>query len=350
MRLRQVSRVMLSAVVFAAALFIVDPPLVVAESDSMFMEMVMIYVDCNNASVFTIVSVGSDNYTMTHFPSPTNLNDTHLENATTVAVLSSSDSSTLTYEFEDITETEAETNAAAVTPSLSTAFDISFTYNSTATVDTEVHVNYTGPGKPDMESYVNSMVSDCVDPSVDGFSDAITSLAAQAVTPYLGVTATKESGGFNWTMYGIALMSNSTIPTGSDSHTVDILDLLGVSSLTPSSYSLNTTLGYYQSTIWLNFDSDTSIDFVSCEPPLKEDPYNLTERGWAYMLDTVKWANFYFGNDSSPVETLTFTFSGTIIPEFTTPTLIITIIVTAVCIIAFKKRILRKNHSHSPIF
>lgn len=336
MRLREAPRVVLCAVVLAAAFLVVDSPSVAATPEPMFQDLVMIYVDCNNASVMTMVSVGSDNDTLIHFPSSVDLKDIHLENAVAVSVMSSSDSSILMYSFENISETEAETNADAVTPSISSAVGVSFAHSTTETVNTEVHVNYTGPGQSDMASFVNSMLSECVYPDVNGLADAIPSLATQTTTSALTLSASRESPSYDW-LIGIGAMSLSTIPTGSNSHTIDVLALLGVSSLAPSPYSYNATQDYYLSIVWLYFESDTSIGFVSCEPPEKEDPYDLSERGWTHMF----FYAFYFGNDPSPVEALTFTFSGTVIPEFTSPTIIITLILTAACIIAFKKRMLK---------
>jgi len=346
MKLRRVCRVVLSAVVFVAVLFVANSPLVAAKPDPMFSEMLIITVDCSNASVTTMLSVGSDNYTLVRFPSGVDLNDTHLLNAVMVEVIVSPLKSWLDYMFEGITEVEARSNADAVTPSISTAFGVSFTHNSTGTVGTQKQVNYTGPGRSGMTSFVNSMVSECVGADVNGFSDAIPSLAAQTTVPILMLSAIKESGGYDWTAE-ITLTSSSTIPTGSGPHAIDVLSLLGVSSLAPSPYSFNTTLGYYQSIVWLTINKADGVTFVSCVPSEATLP---GERGWVHMFPTYTWASFYFGDDSSPVTALSFTFGGSVIPEFTPLTLTITLILTAACIIAFRKRRLRKNRSPAPLF
>jgi hypothetical protein len=135
----------LYAAILAAALLVADSPRVSANSESTFTEMIMINVNCSDASVMTTLTVGSDNDTLMHFPSSVNLNDAHLDDATTVAVISSSERSILTYTFEGISETEAETNAEAITPSIEAAVSIDFAYNVTGTIDTTVDVNYTGP-------------------------------------------------------------------------------------------------------------------------------------------------------------------------------------------------------------
>jgi len=77
----------------------------------------------------------------------------------------------------------------------------------------------------------------------------------------------------------------------------------------------------------------------------KENPEDLSERGWVHMLPMFEWALFYFGNESTSPEVLTFTFGGTVIPEFAPPTIAIMLILVAACMIAFKKRMIRENRS-----
>lgn len=341
MRLFEVSRVVLCAVVLFAALYVADSPFVASMEpigELVFVEMVMITVDCQSASVLTMLNIHSENDTLIRFPSPVDLNDTNLEDAVIVGVMSSADSSLLTYQFEGISETQAETNAAAITPSIMSAVDVSFEHESTDTVGAEVHVNYTGPGQSDMPSFVSSMVSECVGAEVDGFSDAILSLATQTTASALMLSAYKESGGFNWSI-GIGAMCSSMIPTGSGPHTINVLTLLGVSSLTPSPLSFSTALGFYQSIVLLTI-SDTALSFDSCEPDETTDP---SQRGWMHMFPTTGLATFYFGNDPSPVAPLTFTFGGIVIPEFTPLATMITLALIAACTITFKRRMLRKN-------
>ncbi len=339
MHLHNIIRIVLCIVAIGVTSLATSPQPVLAEPDGMFAEMIMIYLDCNNASVMTLLTVYSDNYTLADFPSSVDLSDPHLENATMVSVMSSVDASMLMYTFEDVSEAEAEMNAGAVAPSISDAFGVSFMHVSTWTNDTIVSVNYTGSGQLDMASFVNSMVSECVYMDVSGFSDAIPSLATRISSAYFGLSATKEIG-FNWTI-GVMAMCNSTIPMGANSHTIDVLELLGISSLAPSSYSYNATEDYYQSLVWLSFDCDPQVTFISCEPPEKQNITDLSERGWADMWF---FYGFFFGNDSSAVETLTFTFGGTIISEFSPSPIMVNIVTITACLVIFKWKMKKRIH------
>lgn len=341
MRSRGVFGIALFTIVFVAFLFVADPTLVAGNSNPSVQvsESLTIMVFCDNASVSIVLGVSSDNYTLIHFPSSVDMNDSHLENAVEVWVISNPLLSILSYGFEGISEGEARTNADWVTSSISTAFGVSFTHDSTRTIGTEVHVNYTGPGQSNMANFANSMVSACVDADVDGFSDAVPSLVAQTATSSLQLGADKESGDFEWTTT-ITLVFSSSIPTGTGSHIINVLDLLGVSSLAPSAYSFEG--GVCESTVILIIYSTTSSNFVSCEPPETTDP---SQRGWMHMQygPTQLMAFFYFGDDPSSVAPLAFTFSGTVVPEFTPLTLMIILILTATCIIAFRRRTLQKK-------
>lgn len=342
MRLHQVTKIVVCVIAIMLVSRVAGSNSVLVESDSVLMEMLMIFVDCSNASAETMITVISDNDTLTSFPSSVDLGDPHLVNATTVSAMSSTSLSILMYGFENISEVEAETDAEVVTPWISSAFGVSFTHESTWTNDTTVYVNYTGPGQSDMVGFVNSMLSECIHEDVEGFSDAIPSLATKTPESSFGLTATKEIGS-DW-LLGVIAMSNSTIPTGSNSHTIDVLDLLDVSSLAPSPLSFNASEDYYTSLVWLTFDCDPSVTFISCVPPEKQNLIDLSERGWADMWFAY---GFFFGNESSPVETLTLTFGGTVIPEFTPITSVIAALSIAAILIAFKWRIGKRVHARA---
>ena len=337
MRLCQVTKIVVCVIAIMLVSRVAGSNSVLVETDSVLMEMLMIFVDCNNASAETMITVISDNDTLTSFPSSVDLGAPHLDNATTVSAMSSPSLSILMYGFENISEGDAETNADIVTPSISSAFGVSFTHESTWTNDTTVYVNYTGPGQSDMTGFVNSMLSECIHEDVHGFTDAIPNLATKTPESSFGLTATKEVGN-DW-LLGVIAMSNSTIPTGSNSHTIDVLELLDVSSLAPSPLSFNASEDYYTSLVWLTFDCDPSVTFISCVPP--ELAGDLSERGWVDMLFAY---GFFFGNESSPVETLTLTFGGTVIPEFTPVSSVIAALSIAACLIAFKWRIGKRIH------
>lgn len=331
MYLHEVTRIVLCVMAVAVASLMVIAHPAAADPDPIFTEMIMISLDCNNASVATLLSVNSDNSSLIHFPYPVwEYSEENLENATMVSVMTSANRSTLTYKFENISEANAEMNADNVATLIDSYFGVSFTHESTWTNNSIVYVSYTGQGQSCTPCFVSAILSDCVNENVDGFSDAIPTLAARA-TSYFGLSAVRKKGG-NWTI-GVAAACNSTIPTGSNSHTIDVLALLGVSSLAPSSYSYNIAQDYYESIVWLNFECSPPVTFVSCEPPEKQNPFDLSERGW---INVWSFYGFSFGNDSSPVETLTYTFSGAVIPEFEQSTIIVTIISITASLVTFK--------------
>ena len=344
----RVSEFLLLAMALAMPLFAADVPLVTGESNSTpTFEKIMIQVWCDTASVHMWVDVSSYNYTLVHFPSEVDIFDSLLENATHVDVRTSTwDYTTrLYYEFDDTSLEEARAIADAITPSMSEAFGVTFTFsNSYVTDTTGAEVRYTAQYL-DATSFTEWLVSTCVTEDMNGLSDIIPgfvakmSVAAQHVE--IGVRASKREGGFNWETYVGAYAYNFGIPTGANSHTIDILDLLGTSSLTPSPYSFDGS--YYKSWISLSTMSSGSVSFVSCEPPLASVP---GEKGWTNYTQVLPGSivtEFRFGSDPSPVTSLSITFSGIVIPEFTSLTLILMLILAVASVFSLKKRLLQKK-------
>jgi hypothetical protein len=155
---------------------------------------------------------------------------------------------------------------------------------------------------------------------------------------FVVVSAEKESGGFDWTYFMMTGYSTS-ITQGSGNHTIDVLDLLNVESLAPSSYASEVETGY-SSMVSITISSNQTINYVSCEPG-EASPPQL--RGWFIIIPsgTYLTAYFSFGNDPSPVSPLTFTFSGIVVPEFTTLVLLAMFTLTAAIAIIVKKRFLK---------
>jgi hypothetical protein len=178
-------------------------------------------------------------------------------------------------------------------------------------------------------------MSDCLASGLEGFSLTFSPMSHESGA-YASVTAHKDIGGFDWAYY---MMTGyvTTMTGGSDSHLVDILDLLDVDSLAPSPYSAEAEVGY-ASQIMLTVSSDSPVTYVSSQPANVSDP---TERGWfLYPLPPMNslMAMFYFGSDSSSQSPLTLTFSGVVVPEFTPATLLVLFLVSAVVAVVARKR------------
>lgn len=142
------------------------------------------------------------------------------------------------------------------------------------------------------------------------------------------LAATKSAGSFDWE-YSMAVMYFTSIPPGTGTHTIDVLQLLHVESLGPSPYSdLNETGGIVL--------IHGNVAFVDCEPDQVQNP---GERGWLIgpSIGEVLVAAFSFGNDTNPFTELWLTFSGTVIPEFTAPIWIAVLMGASVVAATFKK-------------
>jgi hypothetical protein len=161
---------------------------------------------------------------------------------------------------------------------------------------------------------------------------------SQAPHAVVVVSVMKDSGGFDWE-YSMMVGYYTSITPGSGNHTIDVLYLLNVESLAPSSYASEVEIGY-TSMVSLTIYSNQTISYVSCQPGLADFPGN---RGWTYYQyePTSLVAYFGFGNDPSPVSPLTFTFSGLVVPEFTTLALLVMFALTAMISIIIKKRFLK---------
>jgi predicted secreted protein with PEFG-CTERM motif len=129
----------------------------------------------------------------------------------------------------------------------------------------------------------------------------------------------------------------TTITAGSDSHLVDVLDLLDVDSLAPSKYATEPEMGY-SSQVMVTISSDSPVGYVTSQPGTTTNP---AERGWFLMffsLPNTLMAWFYFGSDPSPQSPLTLTFSGVVVPEFPTIPLLVLFLVSATVALVARKR------------
>lgn len=306
-----------------------------ADSDpSELTESITVYVNCTTAEVYIQSMVLSSNALLVNLTSQVNMDQTELENATAIMLGFSQAQSVLVFTFNNTDETTALSNADAVKSSIETAFGTTFTSSSTGTSGSYVNVTYTGDGKTDLADYTNDLMQKCLASDLGGFSLTFVPLA-QKTGALVSVGANKESGGFDWTYY-MGVGYSTTIPTDTGDHTIDILELLGVESLAPSQ---NAAIeGGYSSTVTLTVSSNETITYVSCEPgeASEEQP-----RGWLIFDEsgTSLVATFNFGSDPSPVDSLSFTFNGKVVPEFTVLTLMAMFILAATIVLITKKQL-----------
>jgi len=305
--------------------------------ESMVTETIAASLDCDTAVFRMACTIASDNMSIVHFPSPVNMNDEHLKNCTSISVIFTDATSVLTFVFDETSESDARTNADSMIPSMNAAFDLTFIHNSTTTYYTPnqyVVVIYIAEGKSDMQTFLTNLKTDCIDSTVDGFSDVLPTFFTRAINETILLTATNASS----TWYNMLIAEyETTFPLGSGEHTVDILYYLGTGSLRPSDYA-NISL-YYLSTVMLTINSSSAITFVSCQPDEVFMPYSsagwyVSSHGPANQISGI----MYFGNTPNIGEVITFTFEGTVIPEFTALTSILTIMLISTILLLLRRQ------------
>ena len=269
---------------------------------------------CTKGTVGVTAMVTSNESSLVHFPTAVDMTREELRDAVVVMLgfAPSPYNSVLLYEFNTTLE-QARTLAEAVTPSIENAFNTHFWYNSSRIRNNYSEVSYLGEGKADLASYVQWLTGQCLASDLGGFSLSFVPAVAGGASPL--VSAGKESGGFDW-LYSFSVSRAEDLQPGPGPHEIDLLDLLNVNSLQPSPYSQFDS-GPYTSTVTVTVTSNQSVSFVSCEPGLV-DPFSGQLRGWIYqqMGSNMLTGSFTFANDPSPATSLSFTFSGMVIPEF----------------------------------
>lgn len=319
-------------------------PMVNAADDqpSFFMEGVNVSVNCTTAKLYINCMVTSNDTSLVHFPPEIDMSRTELTNAVSVSLIFSRAISVLIYAFNNTDIGTARALADAVKASIEAGFDTSFTFNSTGTYDSYVNVTYIGSGKTDLTSYMDWLMDKCLISDLGGFSLTFIPMTSELNASIL-VSAVKESGSFDW-MYSVGIGYSTNMQVGSGDHKIDFLDLLNVNSISPSPYAL--TQGFYTSVVMLAVVSNETVSYVSSEPGLISPPDQL--KGW-YIQSTdyspVKLlAYFSFGDDPTPVDRLSLTFSGLIIPELAglAPILLTLMMLIASFTIIVKRKIYNK--------
>jgi hypothetical protein len=301
----------------------------------MLVENIVASLDCDTATFSLACSISSANISLVHFPSPVDMNNAHLKNCTSINVVFTPSRSVLTFQFNDTSTSSARADADAMISSMNAAFDLTFTHNSTITNPSPLYavVIYTADGKSDMQTFLTNLKTDCIDSSVDGFSDVLSTIFTHAENKTILLTATNTSS----TWYNMLMAEyGTTFPLGSGEHTVDILYYLGTSSLRPSDYA--NVSGYYLSTVMLTINSSSTVTFVRCQPenvtmPIYSTGWYVPEKGPANQIS----GTMYFGNNPNIGEVITFTFQGTVIPEFTALTSTLTIALISTILLLLRR-------------
>ena len=275
-----------------------------------YWESASVAINCTDSSAIVTSMVDSTNASLVHFPNGVNMTSANLANVTMLMLTFVNNASTLEYWVSK--GSNASQIADAETPTLTSAFNTSFTLNSTSTGGPlKANVTYNGPGKQNLTQYTEYLMTQCLASNLGGFSLTFLPLSLQPNAMVVAIAET-INGKFNWT-YGMGVSYPTGIVTGSGDHLIDVLALLKLNSIAPSPYA--SFGGYYQSSIALVVFSNTTESFVSCQPAQTS---NILQRGW-YILPSVPpparlETSFSFGNDASSVSQLTFTFGSIVIP------------------------------------
>lgn len=308
------------------------------ENSALYSENISVAVNCTSAEL-SISSIVLGNATFVHFPTEIDIGRAELTNVILIGVGFSRQGSVLLFIFNNTDTTTATSLANAVKDSIEPAFETSFTWNSTGiTEDNYVNVTYTGSGESDLPGYLNWLMGKCLAPDLGGFTLTFIPMSNEMGALIL-VSAYKESGSFDW-VYSMGVVYSTSIPVGAGEHKIDFLDLLNVESLAPSLYA--SYEDWISSTVSLTIISNETVSYVSSEPGLANLPEQL--KGWYINLQPPQppaqlIAYFSFGDDPNPIDRLSFTFSGLVIPEFTMLTPLIALMSAASIALVAKKKI-----------
>ncbi|MGD0978859.1 MAG: hypothetical protein ABR962_06915 [Candidatus Bathyarchaeia archaeon] len=283
-------------------------------------EGVSITIDCQQG---TVDVSSSESYfpvndtSPVHTPSGVNLTNMNPSDVKDVTLTFSTSNSTIAVWVLNTSASRSIGDAWATM--LSTPFQTSFTYDYTSMFGD--FVNYKASGKSSLSQYMQSLMSWCFVSNLNGFSPTLVQIAGEPGS-YITVDMFPSSNN-DW-YFTVKCSYETSMSKGSGDHTVGVLNLLGVTSLTPSSYS-----GYYDSTyltevylatVDVTITSSQTVTYASSQPAgLRTDmpPAGvLAPRGWSDVMGAGTSPVFNFENDSSPVNQLTYTFSGVVVPEF----------------------------------
>ncbi len=307
-------------------------------------EYISISIYGEDAQIRIYCDLFSSNLSILSFPEDFNLNDSNLANATSIRLSVSKNGGSLSFTYSGISIEEAKKRADAMISQANAAFNLSFNYYTSMNVTEDmVLVEYIAEKQLNMKNYVISLISKCLAPETGGLSEVVPKIA-ELGDPNVDLMAEKWQGSPPIWQIELSTMTLIDIPTGTGSHTIDILRLLGVSELAPSPYAKVEAENYYSSSVEISISSPASLFLENYQPNLQSS--NPTERGWKWIeYPTVNYTFltgiFYFRNDGTPVNELTFTFNGTIIPEIMDAVFLVIILMITSIIMGLKRKKLR---------
>ena len=283
-------------------------------------EYCSINIDCQKGTVdvSSIEDYSSVNgSTPVHYPSGANVTSMNSSEVADVTLTFSISNSTLAVHVNYPSQNRTIGDAWATL--LSKGFQTNFIYDYTDLFGDFVY--YKAAGKSNLVQFMQSLMSWCFAPDLNGFSPTFLQIAGKPGA-YITVD-TFPSSNNDWD-FSIKCSYETSLAGGSGDHTIDVLNLLGVSSLVPSAYAgsydstYNTTV--YSSAVDLTITSSGSVTYVSSKPPGLSTNSTigvLPPRGWQdYSGSPGTSPSFHFENDSSAVTQLTYTFGGSVVPEF----------------------------------
>jgi hypothetical protein len=295
-----------------------------AQSSTTITESVSINIDCQAGTV----DVSSSEYvfpvndtTPVHTPSGVNVTSINHSDVNEVTLTFSASNSTLAIRGARINASNARTIGDPVATMMSTGFQTSFTYDYTSIFGQFVY--YKAAGKSSLPQFMQSLMSWCFVSDLNGFSPTFVRIAGEPGA-YITVD-TFFSSNYDWG-FSVKCSYETGMSTGSGDHTVDVLNLVGVNSLAPSNYSAYYS-DIYLTTVYVSGVDVTimpsnggTVTYMSSQPTglttVQPPAGVLDARGWHDYYGSGTSPSFRFENDSSPVNQLSYTFSGTVVPEF----------------------------------
>lgn len=316
---------------------------------AVFVERIGVSLNCTTAELQVLSMVVSNDISLVHFPPKVDMGKSEFASVASIIVVFTRTFSRLVFAFNN-TDTEASRLLAdSVKGTMEEAFEEAFTWSSTEIIEGHCVVTYAGPGKGDLTGYLSWLMDRCLAQDLGGFSLTFIPISGEE-NAFVEIIAdrSEETGEL---VYLMAVGYYTSVPVGAGPHKIDFLRLLNVESLAPSKYASPLYWGTSSIVDFVILSNET-VSYVTSEPGAavlfsSESLAYPMSRGW-YMVPS-DWLEppqrlhvfFSFGDSLSPVEKLTLTFSGLIIPEIDSATPLIALMLAASAIMVIKRKAAR---------